>query len=152
MIVQLICSAGCIVWFRNKLCNRFEQISCAVRSERKRKKFSGKCSQTTQKRQQTPEIPQQMFPKLCIIALQTKILKLCANASAKSGFVALQFCSAEVASVVLHHCFANVDYLLLVNFNSFALRKLSIYCLKNTSVIATAHVTSNTLTTNPSAA
>ena len=82
----------------------------------------------------------QMFPKLCT------------NASAKSGFVALQFCSAEVASVALHQCFANGDYLLLVNFSINALQTLSIYCLKNTSIIATAHITSNTLTTNPSAA
>ena len=39
----------------------------------------------------------------------SKFLKLCSCASAKSDFVALQFCSAEVAYVALHHCFANAD-------------------------------------------
>ena len=37
---------------------------------------------------------------------------------------ALHQCSAEVASVALHHCFANGDYLLLVNFSINALQTL----------------------------
>jgi len=39
--------------------------------------ISVKCFRTTQKRQQTPDIPQQMFPKLCSFALLKLLLKLC---------------------------------------------------------------------------
>nr|WP_308581878.1 hypothetical protein [uncultured Gardnerella sp.] len=40
-------------------------------------KISVKCFRTTQKRQQSPDISQQMFPKLCSFALLKLLLKLC---------------------------------------------------------------------------
>ena len=110
-------------------------------------KLHGVCGQNLPKRQQTPDILPEMFPKLCSNALQTLLQQLCSNALQT---LRLKLCISALLTAILKLCviaLLTVITCCLVNFNNIALQTLSTCCLKNTSIHAAAHVTPGTPTT-----